>query len=433
MRFLVTFVIYVIIKINFVAYNCSAQLIPNGSFEGEPIASTPPPNWYPCNLYSSPDTQPGSWSVTTPASEGNTYISLVTRGEVGSIGDGTVEAIAVNTSKLLLPKTCFKFSVDLAFSREFISEQLIYHAVKLKIYASKAECDKTTLIWTSPVIFHTDWQTYSFSFTLEDAYSGLIFEAGFQAESFHPGNILIDNIQLEAQELDLGKSMIFCEQQKVTLDTRFATSAVLWNNGLTEPSIQADAPGTYWVEVQDSGCILRDTVHLKVLEPLVPLELGEEQVNLCQGDTLILDVASWQGRYLWSTGSDESKLIITQPGTYSLTVDNDCQTVTDDIEVIFREKCCDITAPNVFTPNGDMLNDYFEISSQGDIGMYQLNVYNRWGTLIFNADAVDRSWNGRTANGERVASGVYFWEVRILCNANDKTIDTYKGIIAVVR
>jgi len=60
------------------------QYLSNPSFEGPPGPSSPPPHWHPCNEFSTPDTQPGAWEITAPASDGETYMGMVTRGEGGT-------------------------------------------------------------------------------------------------------------------------------------------------------------------------------------------------------------------------------------------------------------------------------------------------------------------------------------------------------------
>jgi len=65
--------------------------------------------------------------------------------------------------------------------------------------------------------------------------------------------------------------------------------------------------------------------------------------------------------------------------------------------------------PNVFTPNGDGFNDYFEIVSQ-NIYSFEIRVYSRWGLLIHKGSNLDLPWNGKIL-GEDAIEGVYFWHI----------------------
>jgi gliding motility-associated-like protein len=63
--------------------------------------------------------------------------------------------------------------------------------------------------------------------------------------------------------------------------------------------------------------------------------------------------------------------------------------------------------PNVFTPNGDGVNDVFQISGSG-FNTYKCQIFNRWGNLVFESSAPQISWDGKTLAGVKAPSGVYF-------------------------
>lgn len=65
--------------------------------------------------------------------------------------------------------------------------------------------------------------------------------------------------------------------------------------------------------------------------------------------------------------------------------------------------------PNVFTPNGDGINDLF--ISANDVRPGTLSIYNRWGQEVHQGP-IANGWDGRTSGGEPCAAGVYFYEVR---------------------
>ncbi len=66
-------------------------------------------------------------------------------------------------------------------------------------------------------------------------------------------------------------------------------------------------------------------------------------------------------------------------------------------------------APNSFTPNGNGLNDKFEIKGVG-IKKFKLQIYSRWGELIFESDNIENQWDG-TYNGQLVPRGTYVYHV----------------------
>lgn len=66
-----------------------------------------------------------------------------------------------------------------------------------------------------------------------------------------------------------------------------------------------------------------------------------------------------------------------------------------------------IIIPNVFSPNGDGINDLFKAS--GVFTKLDVNIYNRYGELIFNSIQLNEGWNGRTTSGTQCPEGTYFY------------------------
>ncbi len=67
--------------------------------------------------------------------------------------------------------------------------------------------------------------------------------------------------------------------------------------------------------------------------------------------------------------------------------------------------------PNVFTPNGDGQNDFFELSGSNDPCFDEMDVtiYNRWGKIVFESTEANFQWNGKNKNdGKDCAEGTYF-------------------------
>lgn len=59
----------------------------------------------------------------------------------------------------------------------------------------------------------------------------------------------------------------------------------------------------------------------------------------------------------------------------------------------------EVYIPNAFSPNGDGINDEFKVET-GDVILYEFNmkVFNRWGTLLYETDDYTQGWNGRYKN-----------------------------------
>ncbi len=66
--------------------------------------------------------------------------------------------------------------------------------------------------------------------------------------------------------------------------------------------------------------------------------------------------------------------------------------------------------PNVFTPNGDGMNDEFRVDYKS-IADYHIWVYNRWNKLVYESTNPQEGWDGNI-NGRPAASGAYFYVIR---------------------
>jgi gliding motility-associated-like protein len=86
--------------------------------------------------------------------------------------------------------------------------------------------------------------------------------------------------------------------------------------------------------------------------------------------------------------------------------------------------------PNVFTPNGDGVNDLFHITA-GGMASYIVYIYDRWGTLIFESPSPNIDWNGKNVSGIDVAVGTYFYIIK----ATDYSGKSYNqtGVVELIR
>jgi gliding motility-associated-like protein len=81
--------------------------------------------------------------------------------------------------------------------------------------------------------------------------------------------------------------------------------------------------------------------------------------------------------------------------------------------------------PNVFTPNGSAPNDLFEITYTGN-ETYHIEIYDRWGVLLFVSDDKGLHWDGRSTSGKEAVAGTYYYILTIGANA-------YKGFLTLLR
>jgi gliding motility-associated-like protein len=77
--------------------------------------------------------------------------------------------------------------------------------------------------------------------------------------------------------------------------------------------------------------------------------------------------------------------------------------------------------PNVFTPNEDNLNDVFKVMGSNIIGI-KAQIFNRWGTLIYEWDQVNGFWDGRTTSGVEATIGTYTYIIDVKFKSDTSVI-----------
>lgn len=236
------------------------------------------------------------------------------------------------------------------------------------------------------------------------------------------------------ESLLLGNDTTVCANS-YSLNAQVAGASYLWSTGNTSASLTVNATGTYWVEATLGGCTYRDTITITLG---VDVNIGRD-TTLCEGNSLLLKPNKSGTNYLWNDGSSDSTLLVTTSGVYWVqVVNNGCQG-TDSITVTVIN-CQDsiispiipvkIEMPNVFSPNGDGVNDFF--NPIVFIGVHQANIkiYNRWGQIVHESFITpSKGWDG-TNNGEKCADGVYFWVVQYI-DPNSKKEVFQKGFLTV--
>jgi gliding motility-associated-like protein len=98
-------------------------------------------------------------------------------------------------------------------------------------------------------------------------------------------------------------------------------------------------------------------------------------------------------------------------------------------DTIYVRPIPQIVFPNGFTPNGDGINDDWQIDYIDQFPNSVVEVYNRWGQMLFRSVGYTQRWDGRY-NGEELPVGTYYYIIEL----NDPLFpDTYSGPITIMR
>jgi gliding motility-associated-like protein len=224
-----------------------------------------------------------------------------------------------------------------------------------------------------------------------------------------------------APYVDLGYDFPeICDQDTLTLDVgdfHFEPYDILWSDGSTGQYYKATTTEEIWVRVIDGyGCTRYDTISLLVNElPIV--RLGNDTVLCDETEPLVLYPGDF-AEYHWSSNVGEftdSYLDVypshTSIDTIKLSVVDYNECLASDSLILFP---CDISGlfkemPNTITPNGDGDNDVWNIPLMENFPDAKLEIFDRWGRLVYRTTNVAHEpWDG-TSKGKDLPMDAYYF------------------------
>lgn len=208
-------------------------------------------------------------------------------------------------------------------------------------------------------------------------------------------------------------------------DGNFATS--------NAPQVCYNNPGNYDVTLSvtdNNGCSNTMTLPAFVTvynNPVANFILGPQPTTIldpqiCFSDQSSADVNQWY----WNFGDPNDQTTSYNQNachTYSdtghyctnLVVHNAYGCMSNIEYCLIIDPYYSIYVPNAFTPNEDGINDYFfpvmqHVLEEG----YALQIFDRWGNLIYETEDIHASWNGKANNGSEVVQmDTYVWKIRV--------------------
>ncbi|MEO1715063.1 MAG: gliding motility-associated C-terminal domain-containing protein, partial [Bacteroidota bacterium] len=136
----------------------------------------------------------------------------------------------------------------------------------------------------------------------------------------------------------------------------------------------------------------------------------------------------------WPDGSTGPQIELVEAGAFTAVLETACQRI--ELPYALEQALIDLPnfeVPNIFTPNGDGVNDDWSPLTAGTFDSYELVVYNRFGQAVFSTTNPDLRWNG-LQNGVAAPSDVYAWTLKALQDGceEDFTINQY-GEVTLLR
>jgi len=185
------------------------------------------------------------------------------------------------------------------------------------------------------------------------------------------------------------------------------------------------ATGTFFVVIEDAnGCSGAFQVTVDDSQPIVVELATPDGIDLCENLSVLLDAGDFEN-YEWSNGETSASITIEGEGEYSVIVsdENGCLDSTS----ITIDACGDWKMPNVFTPDGDGLNDTFGLVVEGDgVEVLDFKIFNRWGNLVHDEKT---AWNGEF-DGNPHPTDVLIYMIRF---ETKEGVEELKGDVSLIR
>jgi len=210
----------------------------------------------------------------------------------------------------------------------------------------------------------------------------LTVDEGAPTQSMQCKNIIV----MPRPPISLGPDREICENYSTVLDAGPGDSVYNWSTGEHTQTITVDTTGIYWVHaINRWNCESYDTITIT----MAGNSYTTVDTAICKGLSYFVQK---EPRYIGGIYYDTLKSA------------NGCDSIiTTDLTI--NECQLMIWFPEAFTPNNDGLNDVFKPASKNITG-YNLQIYDRWGMLIFESNEVNTGWNG-SIKGKMAPPGVY--------------------------
>ena len=207
---------------------------------------------------------------------------------------------------------------------------------------------------------------------------------------------------------------------------------VQWSNGASTEYIDNIAAGNYIVQISDNaGCTYRDS--LTITEPselqIAPFSAAPNCPDVYDG-SIQLNVTGGIAPYdyIWDNNEITEELFELSSGVYGVTITdaNNCSlTYQESLDFVYDE-CLFI--PNAITPNADGYNDVWQIRGIELYPEAYIEIYNRWGQVMFKSDrGYTHKWDG-TYEGKALPMDTYYYMIQL-----KKGSEPLIGQITVVR
>jgi gliding motility-associated-like protein len=214
---------------------------------------------------------------------------------------------------------------------------------------------------------------------------------------------------------------------------------ITWTGYPTNPiSVVANQSAVYSVIMGNVCGTVYDTVRVTVFQ-MPSISIGSN-ATLCDYETRTLALNGTYNSTTWYESQSPSSMgnivssatqyTTNQTGIYFVVATNGF--CSDTASIILTFVPCEITAPNIITPNGDGFNDVLKFTNLEYYSNSNLVVYNRWGRVVYRSESYNNDWNGGG-----FADGIYYYilnlPMKVQLIGTDGWTDVVSGSLTIMR
>lgn len=253
-----------------------------------------------------------------------------------------------------------------------------------------------------------------------------------------------DSITIQVSSVSIettANNSTICIGDTITLNANSSLPATnfTWSTGQTTSTINFSPNQSQYIYLNGASIHCPnelDSIYITVLD--LPIINAIEDQTICPGEEVNIQVSTTPSTStinifsLNDPTNSSSTNYPTESGAYgAFATLHGCTSDTIFFQITIGEYCDDLAIPNVFSPNNDGLNDFFQLSNVGIFKEFHCIILNRWGQIIQEFSNANLSWNGQDKNGIDVTDGVYFYIIEYETMKESKL--TKEGFITLIR
>ena len=246
----------------------------------------------------------------------------------------------------------------------------------------------------------------------------------------------IDTVTIEVVALpfvEAGPDFTICEGDSLSLIGLPFTGMGLWSDqagtanfshpdsNVTSVSNLVNGQNIFYLTVVDGPCQAEDSTMVQVDQLPTQANAGPDQIvpdNFTSLEGNIPSVGSGVWTVILGDGSLADPTLASSEvsdltlGSNELvwTISNGvCPSTSDSVRI----EILDLLIPTGFSPNNDGRNDTWVVRGGQNYGTVRVQIFNRWGNLVFNSDNYQNDWNGLSNNGAELADDTYYYIVNL--------------------